>query len=130
MILLDIIVSFICAASASLGIGGGGLIVVYLTKIKGLPQKQAQGINLLFFVVTMSVTLIYHKLKGRIITRDIHRLLIPCIPGGILGSILANELRGETLKALFGAFLVLCGIRFIFTEIKSFSKEKKNHPKQ
>jgi len=123
--IIDIIVSFLCAVSASLGIGGGGLLVVYLTSFKDISQRDAQGINLLFFVTTMSVALIYHKFKRRIITKNILYILPPCISGGILGSLLAKNMDQKILKVLFGAFLVFCGISYLMREIGS--KKGKNN---
>ena len=32
------------------GVGGGSLLLVWLTAFSGLPQEQAQGINLLYFL--------------------------------------------------------------------------------
>ena len=51
MRMFDIIISFICALLAGMGVGGGGILIIYLTLFKNLPQATAQGINLLFFVV-------------------------------------------------------------------------------
>lgn len=121
--LFDIIVSFLCAASASLGIGGGGLLVIYLTQFKGLMQKEAQGINLLFFVITMSVTLLFHRLKNRVITDNLLILLVPCMLGGVLGSLVARFIGQEILKSLFGSFLVICGSRYLIMELKGKKKQ-------
>ena len=46
---LDILVSFLIATLSGLGIGSGGLLVIYLTLLDGMPQLRAQGVNLVFF---------------------------------------------------------------------------------
>ena len=49
-----------------MGVGGGGLLVIYLTAIKDIPQLAAQGINLLFFLPSafVSVLLQLKELKN------------------------------------------------------------------
>ena len=34
----------------AMGMGGGGILMIYLTVFAGLEQSLAQGINLLFFI--------------------------------------------------------------------------------
>ena len=51
--LLDIIVSFAIALLSGLGVGSGGLLVIYLTLYAGTPQLQAQGVNLVFFLFSI-----------------------------------------------------------------------------
>ena len=116
MIILDIIISFICAACASLGIGGGGLLVVYLSAIKNLTQKEAQSLNLIFFVLSMSITLVYHKCKNRIITKNLPLILLPCLMGGIAGSLAAKATDQNLLKILFGSFMILGGLKFLLSQ--------------
>ena len=47
------IVSFATGVFASLGLGGGMVLIIYLTVFVGMPQIQAQGINLIFFVPSL-----------------------------------------------------------------------------
>lgn len=42
MKILDVIVSFLASALAGTGVGGGGLLVIYLTLARGLEQLEAQ----------------------------------------------------------------------------------------
>ena len=60
------IVSFICAILCGLGLGGGNLLVVYLTRIAGFDQQSAQGLGLIFFVSSTAVCLVIHAVKKRI----------------------------------------------------------------
>ena len=39
------------------GIGGGSLLLIYMTSFAGLPQDLAQGINLLYFLPTAGAAL-------------------------------------------------------------------------
>ena len=58
----DFIAGLLCAVLAAMGVGGGGLLVIYLTLVKELPQLYAQGINLLFFLPSALVSLLF-KIK-------------------------------------------------------------------
>ena len=48
--LLSSIIAFASAAIASMGIGGGAVLLLFLTVFSDIPLATAQGINLLFFL--------------------------------------------------------------------------------
>ena len=112
--LLDIIVSFLCAGLAGLGVGGGGLLVIFLTMIRNTSQTEAQGINLVFFVVGMIPAFILHLKRKRIYKKILPIALPFCISGGVLGSYIASLLKTETLKSIFAWFLIISGIFSLF----------------
>ena len=50
MFFMDMVASFLISVLAGMGVGGGGLLVIYLSLVRNIDQLAAQGINLLFFV--------------------------------------------------------------------------------
>ena len=46
------------------GVGGGTLLLVYLTAVAGVEQHQAQGINLLYFLPAAAMALPGHWKNG------------------------------------------------------------------
>ena len=42
--------AFLTGILASLGLGGGMILILYLTIFAGMAQFEAQGINLIFFI--------------------------------------------------------------------------------
>lgn len=65
-LLVTLIVSFLTGVMASLGLGGGMVLILYLTLIAGTGQLEAQGINLFFFLPIAAVSLFFHtKNKDR-----------------------------------------------------------------
>ena len=56
--IFDVVISFVLAALSGLGVGGGGLFVIFLALFTDTPQLVAQGMNLLFFVFSASSSLI------------------------------------------------------------------------
>ena len=57
------IAGFISGTAGALGLGGGGILVIYLTVFAGVEQFQAQGINLLFFIPSAAIAVFLHWKK-------------------------------------------------------------------
>ncbi len=92
------------------GVGGGTLLLVYLTAFAGVEQRLAQGINLLYFLPAALLALPAH-VKNGYIQRP---ALLPAIGAGLLcaglGAWLATSLEVTLLRRLFGGFLVVVGL--------------------
>ena len=48
MFFVNILIAVLIAALSGMGVGGGGLLVIWLVLTAGMPAPTAQGINLLF----------------------------------------------------------------------------------
>ena len=48
------------------GVGGGTLLLIYMTAFAGVPQNLAQGVNLLYFLPTAATALPAHVKNGYI----------------------------------------------------------------
>lgn len=118
MHILDLIAGCFAAALASMGVGGGGLLVIYLTMVTGMGQKEAQGLNLIFFVCTALSSLSVH-LRKRQIKRSV---AIPFAIGGCLGAYLgaraSEHASAELLRAVFGWLLILSACLTLFSAAK------------
>lgn len=103
--------SFLGAVLSALGMGGGGILLIYLTAYLGIAQQTAQGINLVFFLPVAVVAIAIHA-KHRLIR---WRAALPCILTGLcgvwLGSRIALGMDADLLGKCFGAFLLVIGIR-------------------
>ncbi len=110
MIWLDISVSFMIALLSGLGVGSGGLLVIYLTLFAAVPQLQAQGINLVFFLFSAGSSMLVHLWQRQFSLPLCILLILSGIPGALIGSQLAVLLPAAALKRLFGAFLVTAGL--------------------
>lgn len=93
------------------GVGGGTLLLVYLTAVAGVDQHLAQGINLLYFLPAGLLALPAHIKNGYVEKKA----LLPCITAGLVCAALcawaATGLEADLLRKLFGGFLVLIGLR-------------------
>ena len=78
---------------SALGLGGGGVLVLYLTLAAGMDQAKAGGVNLLFFLPAAAVAVVIHLRQGRIDWRAALR----CLPFGVAAALLrANGIRVRT----------------------------------
>ena len=121
--LLAIGIGAVCGVLSGYGIGGGSLLMVFLTAGAAMQQKTAQGINLLYFLPTAAAALIFH-FKNRQIRLDavLPAAIAGCVTAA-LGATLALALQTQLLRKLFGGFLILVGI----TEIVFKGMKKQEH---
>ncbi len=96
------------------GIGGGSLLLIYMTSFAGVGQDLAQGINLLYFLPTAATALPAHAKNGYIEKAA----LLPAILAGLAGTALAawaaTGMDVELLRRCFGVFLLIIGVRELF----------------
>ena len=59
MFIMLIIIAIICGIIAGMGIGGGSIFILLTTIFEILEHKQAQGYNLIMFIVVGIVTSIF-----------------------------------------------------------------------
>lgn len=101
-----------------MGLGGGAVLIIYLTVFKNVEQLRAQGINLLFFVPIATLAVIIYSFKKQIKWR----VTLPIAIGGLIGAIggffLTDILGGNFTAKLFGGFLIFLGIKELFTKSK------------
>ena len=96
---------------SAFGVGGGSLLLIYMTGFAGLAQDQAQGINLVYFLPAAAAALPAHFRNGCVEKKA----LLPAVCAGLVCSALAawaaTALDVELLRKCFGAFLIVIGLR-------------------
>lgn len=113
-ILLAVIGFVAGIASGMFGIGGGVIIVPALILLLGFTQLQANGTSLaalLLPVGIFAVTAYYRAGKLKISTAA--WIAFGLTFGGFVGAELANSLPADTLKQIYGVFLLYMAWRFI-----------------
>ncbi len=103
---------------SGLGIGGGSLLILWLTLVLGMEQAAARTVNLLFFLPAAVVACYYRKQQGAL---DIRKML-PAILAGCIGALLGTRIGGNMdtslLKKGFGVLLLATGVREILWKQK------------
>ena len=107
-----VLAAFFSGLAGSLGLGGGGVLVLYLVLALGMPQLKAQGINLLFFIPCAALSSIVYSFKKLIDWKTVLLFAAGGLPGVLLGSLAIGH-SGIPGK-IFGGFLLLTGIRELF----------------
>lgn len=109
--LIALIIGTILGFLSGLGIGGGSLLILWLTLVNGMEQEMARTVNLLFFLPAALAACYYRKKQG---TLDVKKML-PAIAAGCIGAVLGTRLGGNLdtslLKKGFGILLLATGIR-------------------
>ena len=118
MIIADIIIGFVSGLLGSMGFGGGTALILYLTLFKSVEQKQAQGINLLFFLPYAIYSVVSYSKAGMIEKKTVLPIIIFSLAGTVIGFILLDKIHTELLSKCFGVFLIILGTTELFTKKK------------
>jgi uncharacterized protein len=104
---------FTGAAAGLLGVGGGIMMVPFLTLVASLPQHAAEATSLLVVLPTAIVaSIVLHR-------RGVGNLWLAIrfgalgAAGGVLGALLALALPAHALRILFAVFLGAVAVRLI-----------------
>lgn len=113
---MSAVVGFLTGILASMGLGGGFILVVWLTIFEEMPQRVAQGVNLLFFLPIAFISLIFH-LKNQLVNKTlVKRLALGGLLGAVLGTYGAQLIDNGALRRLFALFLLAFGLRELFAK--------------
>ena len=115
-IIFSCIAAFFAGCACSMGIGGGSVMLLYLTLIERTEQIKAQGVNLLFFIPCALAALCIH-IKNKLIDKKLAlKLTLSGVLGVIAGTSLAGVLGGGVLQKLFGVILLIIGVKELFVK--------------
>lgn len=96
---------------SGLGIGGGSLLILWLTLVLQVEPLTARGINLLFFLPAAVVSLFMRRKQQRLPWKQ----LLPAMAAGCISAaaltLLTANLDMRILKKLFGGLLLITGLR-------------------
>jgi len=113
----------VCAGllSGTLGIGSGTVLIPALVFVLLFPQKVAQGTGLAVMVPMVLVGAIRYKLNPEL---DISLLCVGIIAlgavvGALMGAELAQHLPADLLRKVFAIFIVVVGIKMLWTSPNS-----------
>ncbi len=108
---MPVIAGLILGWLAGLGIGGGTLLILWLTLVMDVPADTARAINLMFFIVCAGIVTLLRWKKGTIQLKK----LLPAIGAGCLFAGIFAWISTFTdvaaFRKLFGILLLVTGIR-------------------
>lgn len=116
---VSLIVGTVLGFLSGLGVGGGSLLILWLTLVLSIPAATARGINLAFFLPGALVSSLFRWKQKKL-------NLSVVIPGAVSGCIAAVictwiglNIDVEVLKKGFGVLLLVTGLRELYYQPKA-----------
>lgn len=117
--------AFASGMIGAMGMGGGAVLIIYLTVFAGVSQFKAQGINLLFFIPIAAVSTVIYARKKNIEWKTVLPLAAGGVAGVAAGVELSSFLGVKLVTTVFGGGIMLLGAIEVIKGIKSVLARKK-----
>ena len=99
---------------AGLGVGGGSLLMLWLTLVLGMSHDIARGINLLFFIPTAAISCLFRKQQGTLQLKQLLPAILAAMAASAAGNMIASFVTLTLIKKAFGILLIFAGLRELF----------------
>lgn len=112
-------VAIVLGFLAGLGVGGGSLLILWLTMVVGMEYTDARTINLLFFLPSAFIATLFRQKQGSVDFRKILPAVICGCVTAFLFCYVGQWIDTKLLKKLFGGLLLFTGLRELFYKPKA-----------
>lgn len=126
MAILDFFFSAFIGILAGLGIGSGGLLVIWLTVLDGADQLSAQGINLIFFVLASASSLFFHLKSRKILYKSVIFMAAAGVAGTLIGTHFTKFIHPDILRRIFALMLIFAGCVSLVRGLSRKKPDKEN----
>lgn len=109
-----VIAGFLSGICASMGLGGGFVLLLYLSFFTPLSQLSAQMMNLLFFLPIAGVSVFFHWKHQLIEKKIVWNAVWIGLLGVLAGNLASVWISEDLLRKLFGGLLLLVGFKEVF----------------
>lgn len=106
-----VIVGIVLGFLAGLGVGGGTLLILWLTLVLETDPEIARMINLMFFLAAAGAVSLRRLKKGTLRFRKILPAALAGCAAAAVASLLAQNMDVTLLKKAFGILLLVTGVR-------------------
>lgn len=120
--MLAALAAFFTSALAGMGVGGGGLFLIYLTLAADVPQHTAQLVNLCFFMLASASSLTVHIQKRKLPLRAVMLLAFGGVAGAFFGVFVAASTHPNALRVILGTFFAASGTVSLFKKKRGDEK--------
>lgn len=108
---VSLLVGTVLGTLSALGVGGGSLLILWLTLVLGWEPDRARAVNLLFFLPAALLSTWLRRKQGTVNLRA----LLPAILSGCLSAwaatLLSRHLSPDALRKPFGVLLLIVGMK-------------------
>lgn len=119
-----LIAALLAGAAGALGLGGGGVLIIYLSAFASMDQLKSQGINLLFFIPLAIIAIIIHSKHHLIKWKEIIPICICGLLGAVGGSIVAGMIDASILSKIFAVGIAALGVKELFSKSTADNSSK------
>ncbi len=107
-----LLIGTILGALSGLGVGGGSLLVLWLTLVLNYETATARSINLLFFLPSAAVACCFRWRQGLLNVKSIlPAIIFGCLSAAVFSWVGMKIIHMSFLKKAFGILLIFTGIR-------------------
>lgn len=111
---ISILVGTLLGFLAGLGVGGGSLLMLWLTAVISMDYLTARCINLLFFIPCACISTLIRRKSGNLqLTQLLPSIISGCIAAAAC-SLFSYRMDLTLLKKIFGGLLIVTGLRELF----------------
>lgn len=110
---LTILISTVLGLLSGLGVGGGSLLILWLTLVQNLDYTTAKTINLLFFLPPALISTGIHLIRKELPLRSILPAALAGSGSVVLFTWLSSSWEVGLLRKLFGCLLLCTAVREI-----------------
>lgn len=116
--LLPLFAGFAAGAAGAMGLGGGFVLILYLSWA-GISPEEARAANLLFFIPTALVSMLINRRGGLIDSRALPYAAAAGSIGAVVGLMISDALDTELLSKIFAVLITAVGICELFHRRKA-----------
>jgi len=109
--------------SGVFGVGGGALVLLGLAVFFGMPVREGIPLALLVNVTNALAGCIRHGRAGRVLWREVRRMVPTALVGIALGTLVAIWLPPDALRTVFGVFFL-----FMSFHVARLARSRKDKP--
>lgn len=114
-----LLLSSVLGFLTGLGVGGGSLLILWLTAVLGTAPDTARSMNLLFFLPSAFINCLFRRKQGKLDLKKVWPAVLTGCLATVSFSLIAQSIETNLLKKLFGGLLLATGIReLIYKEKK------------
>lgn len=114
--MIKVIIGFLAGVMSSMGFGGGSVLLLYLTLFAGMAQKQAAGINLIYFIPCAAIAAVSYVKNKIVLMKPALVLGAFSAAGALMGALCANYIDDYYIRKVFAVILLFVGINGLFAK--------------
>lgn len=123
----NLLAGLLAGIAGAMGLGGGSVLLIYLTVFAGVEQLQAQGLNLWFFLPTAAIAVAIYAKRGIIRWKSILPMMVAGIVMTLLASLLLQHISPDWIRKIFGGLLLVYGLLQVFQKSQKSPKSNQTN---